>query len=114
MQATLPVRTWNTTTIGLVALMLAAIIVVGAAVALGASRAVPASADAPGAQTIEQSVVNHAIDERAHPAAVPAPRYVDPTSDDKVGTRNLVEAPLLVDPDAAGAGARSRLVNVPQ
>ena len=113
MQATLPVRTWNTPAMGLVALTLAAIIVLGAALAFGASRTVPAAVDVPAAQTIDQSVLNHVIDERAHPAAVPAPRSVDPARGDRVGTRNDVQAPLVVDPDV-GAGARSRIVNVPQ
>ena len=114
MQATRPVRTWNATWFGLVALMLAATIVVGAALAFGLARTLPTTVDQPAAQTIEQSVVNHAIDERAHPAAAPAQVFVNPNADDKVGARNQVETPLSVDPDAAQAGARNRIVNVPQ
>ena len=114
MQATLPVRTWNTNSMGLVALLLATIIVFGAAVAFGASRTLPTTAEQPAAQTIEQSVVNRATDDRAIGAPAKAPAFVDPTSDDKVGTRNQVEAPLRVDPDAAAAGARGRIVSVPQ
>ena len=114
MQATLPVRTWNTTSTGLVALVLATIVVFGAAIAFGSSRTLPTAVDQPAAQTIEQSVVNRAVDDRAYPAAVQAPAHVDPNADDKVGTRNQIVAPLRVDPDAAGAGARSRIVNVPQ
>ena len=101
MQATLPVRTWNTTPTGLVGLVLATIIVFGAAIAFGSSRTLPTAVDQPATQTIEQSVVNRAVDDRAH--AAPA-----------VGPRSQVEAPLHVDPDAAGAGARNRIVNVPQ
>ena len=114
MQATLPVRTWNTTAMGLVALLLATIVVVGAAVAFGASRSLPTAADQPAAQTIEQSVVNRAADDRALVAPAQAPAFVDPTSDDKVGTRNQVEAPLRADPDATGAGARGRIISLPQ
>ena len=114
MQATLPVRTWNTASMGLVALLLATIIVVGAAVAFGASRTLPTAVDQPAGQTIEQSVVNRAIDDRAVAAPAQAPAFVDPASDDKIGTRNQVEAPLRVDPDAASAGARGRLLSVPQ
>ncbi len=114
MQATLPVRTWNPMFLGLVALLLAATVLAGAAIGFGVSRAFPAAVDQPAAQTIEQSVVNHAIDERAHPAAAPAQVFVNPNADDKVGARNQVETPLSVDPGAAQAGARSRIVNVPQ
>jgi hypothetical protein len=114
MQATLPVRTFNATWLGLVALMLAATVVFGAALAFGISRGLPAAAEQPAAQTIEQSVLNHVADERANPLAAPAPVFVNPNADDKVGTRNQVDAPLLIDPDAVEAGARNRIVNVPR
>jgi hypothetical protein len=113
MQATLPVRTWNPMWLGLVALLLAATVVVGAAIAFGLSRTFPATVDQAGAQTIEQSVVNHAVDERAHPAALQAPVSTYPMPDDKIGSRNLAETPLVA-PDAAEPGARNRIVNVPQ
>ena len=74
----------------------------------------PAAVEQPGAQTIEQSVLNHVADERANSVAAPAPAFINPNADDKVGTRNQVDTPLLVDPDAAQAGARGRIVNVPQ
>ena len=93
MQATLPVRTFNATWSAIVALVLAVTIMVGAALAFGISSGAPTAVDQPARQTIEQSVVNHAIDERSQPAAAPV---------------------LRIDPDAAGAGTRSRLVNVPQ
>jgi hypothetical protein len=114
MQATLPVRTFNATWLGLVALMLAGTIAFGAALAFGISRGLPAAAEQPAGQTIEQSVLNHVADERALPAIAPAPVFVNPNADDKVGTRNQADAPLLVDPDAVDAGARGRIVNVPQ
>ena len=114
MQATLPVRTFNATWMGLVALMLAATVVFGAALAFGISRGIPAAVEQPGAQAIEQSVLNHVADERANSVAAPAPVFVNPNADDKVGTRNQADTPLLIDPDAAEAGARGRIVNVPQ
>jgi hypothetical protein len=115
MQATLPVRTFNATWLGLVALRLAATIVFGAALAFGISRGIPAAAEQPAAaQAIEQSVLNHVADERTNAVAAPAPVFVNPNADDKVGTRNQVDRPLLVDPDAAEAGARGRIVNLPQ
>jgi hypothetical protein len=114
MQATLPVRTWNITSMALVALLLATIVVFGVAVAFGVSRPLSTAIDQPAPQTIEQSIVNRATDDRALGAPAKAPASVDPTSDDKVGTRNQVEAPLRIDPGAVGAGARGRMVSVPQ
>jgi hypothetical protein len=114
MQATVPIRTWNTTSMALGALLLATMIVFGAAIAFGGARTLPTTVDQPTGQTIEQSVVNRAIDERAQPAAMPVPVLVDPNADDKVGARHRADARLLVNPDAAGAGTRNRIVNVPQ